>query len=193
MARHTLTSLYAKIPVERRKFIQEVVSFGLVGGTAFIVDSLVYLALRRPDWFEAFGMPVTTVFAEKPVLAKIISVAVATVVAWLGNRFITYKDRTSRQTSASKEFRDFAIINVLGLMIGAGCVFFSHYILGFQSVRADFIAGNVVGLVLGTIFRFVAYRMWLFPEETPQPAPQVPAPTWKADTGSGPMVGVADR
>lgn len=193
MASQAFTSLYAKVPAERRKFIQEVVSFGLVGGTAFLVDSFVYLLLRRPEWFEVLGIHMTSVFAEKPVFAKIISVAVATVVAWLGNRFFTYKDRTSRQSSATKEFRDFAIINVLGLLIGAGCVFFSHYILGFQSVKADFIAGNVVGLILGTIFRFVAYRMWLFPEESKEPA--APAtPAWSStDTGSGPMVGVADR
>jgi uncharacterized membrane protein len=28
-----------------------------------------------------------------------------------------------------------------------------------------FVAGSVVGLVLGTIFRFFAYRFWVFNEE----------------------------
>ena len=38
----------------------------------------------------------------------------------------------------------------------------SHYVLGFTSLLADNIAANVVGLVLGTAFRFLMYRYWVF-------------------------------
>ncbi|WP_246159946.1 hypothetical protein [Microbacterium rhizomatis] len=38
----------------------------------------------------------------------------------------------------------------------------SHYLLGFTSQLADNISGNVVGLVLGTAFRFAAYRWLVF-------------------------------
>ena len=34
--------------------------------------------------------------------------------------------------------------------------------LGFTSLLADNISANVVGLVLGTAFRFLMYRYWVF-------------------------------
>ncbi len=34
--------------------------------------------------------------------------------------------------------------------------------LGFTSVLADNISSNVVGLVLGTAFRFALYKWWVF-------------------------------
>jgi putative flippase GtrA len=44
------------------------------------------------------------------------------------------------------------------------CLWFSHYILGFTSPLADNISANVIGLGLGTIFRFWSYRRWVFPK-----------------------------
>jgi len=35
---------------------------------------------------------------------------------------------------------------------------------GFTSALADNISANVVGLGLGTLFRFWSYRKWVFPE-----------------------------
>ena len=34
--------------------------------------------------------------------------------------------------------------------------------LGFQTLLADNLARNVVGLVLGTAFRFLLYRYWVY-------------------------------
>ena len=38
----------------------------------------------------------------------------------------------------------------------------SHYGLGFTSPLADNIAKNVIGLGIGTVFRFWTYRTWVF-------------------------------
>jgi putative flippase GtrA len=38
--------------------------------------------------------------------------------------------------------------------------------LGFQSALADNISANIIGLVLGTIFRFWGYHNWVFPESS---------------------------
>ena len=46
----------------------------------------------------------------------------------------------------------------------------SHYLLGLDSALADNISANVVGLVLGTLFRFWSYRKWVFPEVPDDPA-----------------------
>ncbi len=50
-------------------------------------------------------------------------------------------------------------------MIVLACQTISRYVLGFQTFTADFISGGVIGLILGTIFRFLAYRFFVFNEE----------------------------
>ncbi|MNI97263.1 hypothetical protein D3C73_1558770 [compost metagenome] len=44
-------------------------------------------------------------------------------------------------------------------------MWFAKYILELNDKPSLFIAGSVVALVLGTIFRFFAYRFWVFNEE----------------------------
>jgi len=86
---------------------------------------------------------------------------VATIVAWLGNRYLTF--RTDRTRAVWREGVMFAISNLLGLGIAAFCLFVSHYVLGLVSPLADNIAANGVGLVLGTTFRYFSYRFLVFP------------------------------
>ena len=47
--------------------------------------------------------------------------------------------------------------------IALGCLWFSHYALGLTSALVDNISANVIGLGLGTLFRFWSYRKWVFP------------------------------
>lgn len=138
----------ARQPLRLPKLVTQLVTFGLVGGTAFVVDVGVYNLLRF------------TLLDDKPIGAKVISVAVATIVAWLGNRALTF--RTEHRRAVWKEGALFALMNVLGLGIAAGCLFVSHYVLGYTTPLADNIAGNGVGLVLGMVFRFLAYRFVVF-------------------------------
>ena len=123
-------------------------SFGTVGVLAFVVDLGVYNLLR------------STIFTDGPIWSKVFSVAVATCVAWIGNRYLTF--RKERSGNAVREGLLFAVANVLGLLIASACLFVSHYVLGYTSQLADNIAGNGVGLVLGTAFRFAAYRLVVF-------------------------------
>jgi putative flippase GtrA len=55
------------------------------------------------------------------------------------------------------------VLNGVGLLISLACLAISHYALGFTSTLADNIAANVIGLGLGTAFRFWSYRRWVFP------------------------------
>ncbi|GMA32329.1 GtrA family protein [Litorihabitans aurantiacus] len=138
----------------------EIVRFAGVGGLAFVVDVGTYNLLR------------VTVLEDKPIGAKVISVAVAMVVAWLGNRYWTFAGR--RRASAPGELIAFVVANLLGLLIAAACLVVSHYVLGFTSQLADNIAGNGVGLVLGTLFRYVVYRRFVFNSEPREAGPARP-------------------
>lgn len=130
---------------------REVAKFGAVGAAAFVVDSAVFLWLM--------GGPMEGSNVKSKVLASV----VATIFSWAANRFWTFRHR--RQSNVMREFVLFAVMNVIGMGIAAACVFVAQYGLGVTSTTGIFIAGSVVGLILGTIFRFFAYRFWVFTEE----------------------------
>lgn len=154
----------------RARMVGQLASFGLVGGLAFIVDLTVYNIVRA------------TVLQDSPIWSKVVSVAVATAFAWLGNRYLTF--RRERSPHALREGLLFAVVNVVGLSIAAGCLFVSHYVLGFTSQLADNISGNGVGLVLGTAFRFAAYRWLVFsPRSRTLRLPRPAQPTLGLPTG----------
>jgi len=143
-----------------RRLIAQLVRFGLVGGVGFIVDLGVFNLLRA------------TVFspdavAHGPIYAKIVSTVLAIAVNWIGNRYWTFGDR--KRPNIAREGLEFALVSGGGLVIGLGCLWISHYVLGFTSVLADNISSNVIGLVLGTAFRFTFYRLWVFREEKNDP------------------------
>ena len=56
----------------------------------------------------------------------------------------------------------FVVVNIGGMAISIGCLAFSHYVLDLRSPLADNISANGVGLVLGMVFRYFAYRTWVF-------------------------------
>jgi putative flippase GtrA len=136
---------------------REMLKFGAVGALAFVVDLYVYNLLRVGVW-PLEDAP----FGDKPLLCKVISVTCATIVAWLGNRLWTFRHR--RRAAARREFVLFAVMNIGGLIISLSCLGFSHYVLGLTSALADNISGNMIGIALGTLFRFWAYRQFVFTE-----------------------------
>jgi putative flippase GtrA len=150
----TLTArLRASIDVVYR----EMVKFGAVGAIAFLVDVGLFNLLR-------FGfLGVEGPMAGKPLTAKAVSAFLATIVAWLGNRYWTFRRR--RRASRRREFVLFLVMNAAGLGIALACLWFSHYVLGLRTALADNIAGNVVGLGLGTLFRFWSYKHFVFTHE----------------------------
>lgn len=135
--------------------LREVAKFGTVGALAFVVDISVYNVL-------VFGAPglLDGTMHDQPLAAKVISTAVATVFAWLGNRLWTFRHR--RSEPVAHEFGLFVLFNVVGMGIALAVLGFSRYVLGLDSQLADNLSGNGVGLVLGTLFRFWAYRRFVF-------------------------------
>jgi putative flippase GtrA len=127
------------------KFRSEVVQFLVAGGLAYAVDVLV---------FNLMLMAVSD-----GVVAKIVSSVPATIVAYIGNRYWTYKDR--ERSGVGREYTMFFVLSAFAAGIQAGTVWVSNA-FGFHSVLADNIAGNVIGMALGTIFRFWAFRTFVF-------------------------------
>lgn len=141
-----------------RQLASEAMKFGVVGAVGFLVDVSVFNALRY------LGDP--GVLEHKPLTAKALSVAVATVVTYLGNRHWTWSDRA--RSGARREVTLFFLLNGVGMAIALACLAFSHYVLDLRSPLADNISANGFGLVLGMAFRFWSYRTFVFRRHLPQ-------------------------
>jgi len=136
--------------------VHELAKFGVVGILALIIDVGLFNILRYA------GDP--GLFYDKPLTAKFISVVAATTFAYFGNRLWTFKDRG--RTTFLREYVLFFVLNGVALGISLSCLWFTHYALGHTSVLADNLSANVIGLALGTAFRFWSYRKWVFPATT---------------------------
>jgi putative flippase GtrA len=98
---------------------------------------------------------------DRPISSKIVSVALATTFAYFGDRYWTLRRRG--RTNMAREYVMFFGFNSVAMTIAIGCLWFSHYVMGWDSALADNISANVVGLALGTAFRFWSYRKFVFP------------------------------
>jgi len=142
---------------DRQDQVIEVARFLVVGGINWVVDLTVFnlvRALSGGRWI---------------LLAKICAVAVATLFSWVLNRHWTFAARATN--APGRELGGFVVVNVLGMLPPLACLGVSHYLLGLVSPLADNISANVVGLVLGTVLRYIGYRSFVF---TGSPAPGRP-------------------
>ncbi|AGL20982.1 GtrA family protein [Actinoplanes sp. N902-109] len=163
----------ALLPALRARFgalVRELSKFGTVGSIAFAIDLVIFNVLLQ--------------LGAESLLAKTGSTVIATTVAFIGNRYWTWRHRA--HAGMARQYSLFFLLNGVGLGIGLACLAISHYGLGtiwpeFQTPLADNISGQLVGTAVGTLFRFWSYRRFVFGETTaaqptPEPAPVDPAP-----------------
>lgn len=136
-----------------RGLVTYALKFGVIGLVGYVIDVGLFNLFR----FEHVG---EGTWMATPVGAKVISVTVATIVTWFGNRYWTFRDR--RRANFFLELLEFSAIAALGMGIAVACLYVSHYLMGFTSPLADNISANVVGLGLATAFRFLMYRFWVY-------------------------------
>jgi putative flippase GtrA len=129
--------------------VRQLTKFALVGGVGVVVDTLSFTLLR-----------LTPAFAHSPIKAGIISTMLAIAANWIGNRYWTFGPH--RSTRSVGEAVEFLAVSLLGMLVALGCLAISHYALGLDTVLADNISKNVVGLVLGSALRFLLYRHWVY-------------------------------
>ena len=139
-----LRALYGRV----EHLVHELAKFGTVGAVAYVVD------------VGLFNLLSLSVLDHQPLTAKAISTVVAMSVAYVGNRQWTFRHRD--RSTVRREYPLFAVLNGIGMIIALTCLWFSHYVLGFTSALADNIAANIVGIGLASMFRFWAYRRWVF-------------------------------
>ena len=132
----------------RSLLTREVLTFLAVGGAGYVVDVTAFNALRATG-------PLATL---DPSAARTLAVVAAMTVTYAGNRAFTWSGSANRR----REVGLFVLFNVIAFGFSVVTLVVSHDLLGFTSRLADNISANVIGLALGTAFRFVTYKTFVF-------------------------------
>jgi len=136
------SGLYSRL----QPILPELVKFCVVGGIGTVID-LGGAALLHGKYHV------------EPLAAKAASTAAATVVTYLGSRFWTFKHRENQELK--REAVLFVVLNLVGLLIAEIVVGFVTYVLNLHS-QLEYNAASVIGTGLATIFRYFAYKRWVF-------------------------------
>jgi len=132
---------------------REAAKFGTVGAVAYAVDLGIYNVLHL---LAGVG----------PLTSKVGSSVLAATVAFVGNRQWSFRHR-ERTRKVHHEYLLFFALNAVGLALALLALGFGYYVLDMRSALATNLWGNVLGTGLGTMFRFWAYRrfIWLAPDQ----------------------------
>lgn len=157
--------LVQRLPQRWRALASEVSKFASIGAVNTVINLVIFNLLLQIG----------------PLKANMVATTVATTCSYFMNRHWTY--RHLPKSSLRREYSLFFFFNVIGLLIESAILFIARYGMHF-SEHTDVIAFNIAkfgGLALGTIFRFWAYRRFVFgvnkpdgegePEKVPEPEP----------------------
>jgi putative flippase GtrA len=97
---------------------------------------------------------------EQPLVAYVIANSVGMVVSYRGSRSWAFRHREAVGPTGGR--LAFFAINLASMVIPLGCLAFTRYVLHLTDPVSDNVAANGVGLVLGTMARFVAIRQLIF-------------------------------
>jgi putative flippase GtrA len=142
--------LVQRLPQRWHGLVHELAKFGTIG----VINLVVNVGVSNLLW--------VTVFKDSEVKGKAVATIVATTAAYFMNRHWTYRDRP--KSTLRREYALFFFFNLVGLVIETGVLAFGKYGLHITHLLAlNFFTG--IGIALGTIFRFWAYRTHVFKAE----------------------------
>ncbi|HEY7014255.1 MAG TPA: GtrA family protein [Streptosporangiaceae bacterium] len=159
-------TLVGKLYRQFQHLIHEMAKFGVVGGLGFIVTEVGFNVLH----FDV-GLGLFT--------SNAIATGLAMIVTYVGNRWWTFRHRGGHGTT--RETVSFIVLNLGGLLIQYACVWTAKNVFGLTD-RFTLNVAFLIGIGLGTLFRFWSYRKWVWlalpggPEAGEEPVAAPPGP-----------------
>src|SRR5688572_18255208 len=147
----TIPQPYRAIAIKHR----ELVKFAVVGGTTWVIDTVVFLGLK------------STVLEPKPITAKIIAVLVATIVSYVLNREWSFRTRGGRERH--HEAALFFLISGIGIVLNSAPLYIARYLFHLQEPHvsrlteevSDFLSAQIIGTLIAMAFRWYGYKKWV--------------------------------
>jgi len=152
----------AHVPAPLRSLLikhGELLKFGVVGGITFVITLAVNYTLKE------------TILSHNPVTALAVAVIIATIVSYILNREWSFSTRGGRERA--HEAALFFLISGIGVGLNSLPLYVSRYVLDLQvpdvsrfvQEAADFVSGMIIGTLLAMVFRWWAFKKWVFPAE----------------------------
>lgn len=138
-----------------RLLLRELSLFGVVGLVNLGVDVAVFNLCS-----QLVGLGVLT--------SKVIATTISATSAYFMHRHWTFAHRV--RTEFRREYLIFFALNAVGLAIGLLAIAAARYGLDRTDVLTLNLA-NLVGIALGTVFRFWSYKRWVFLRQADRAAP----------------------
>lgn len=161
-----LYTVLARLPRPvRTKLVKhkELLKFAAVGMVCFIVTIVVNYSLKF------------TILNDNPVTAQAIAVIIATIVSYVLNREWSFRTRGGRERP--HEAALFFLISGVGVALNSTPLWVSRYVFDLEVPHvtllaqevADFASGIFLGTLIAMVFRWWAFRKWVFPQAGARP------------------------
>jgi putative flippase GtrA len=139
-----LSSLREHVRSSWRILLKEITAFGVIGLAALAIDLGLFA------WLSPQGA----------LKAKAVSTIVATTFAYFGNRHLSFSHRA--RSSLGRETSFFFGINLITLVFSELLIALFVYPLHYEHGSLTVFVVNVVTIGIGTVFRFWAYKRFVF-------------------------------
>lgn len=107
-----------------------------------------------------------------PVTSWFLANCVGMVISYYGSRHYAFRHR--RPSGPAGGAVRYAVVNLASFVIPMACLWVTRNGLHWDSALADNLSANVVGAVLGMLFRFWAFRRFVFRKQAAGPPPARP-------------------
>lgn len=154
-------TVLSRLPEPVRKLMlkhREMLRFAVVGAICFVTTTAVNYTLKL------------TVLNANPVTALAVAVIIATIVSYVLNREWSFHTRGGRERH--HEAALFFLISGIGVGLNSLPLAVSRYVFDLKVPAvslvtqevADFFSGMILGTLLAMVFRWWAFKKWVFPE-----------------------------
>ncbi|HEY4021612.1 MAG TPA: GtrA family protein [Pseudonocardiaceae bacterium] len=156
----------ARVPQPLRSLLikhGELLKFAVVGGFCFIVTNVIWYALKL------------TILNGKPITAQAIAIIIATIVSYVLSREWSFSTRGGRERH--HEAALFFLVSAIAVGLNLVPTAISNYLLHLQvpyvsaltQEVSDFFFGSIIGTLIAMVFRWWAFKKWVFPDENARP------------------------
>jgi len=160
-------SVARQIYLRWQVLVHELAKFGIVGAACYIVDVVLFNVLHGPGDLG-------------PLTAKTISTVVAATCAYVGNRHWSFTHRA--RTGLKREYSLFIVLNAIGLVIALALPRLRPLRPRHEERARAQRRGERGRHRLGTIFRFWAYKRYVFLHpDHPKAVTKIPAQATESD------------
>lgn len=130
-----------------RILLKEIAAFGVIGAMAFAIDIGLFTWLTHGQHVGALK-------------STAVSAVVSTTFAYFGNRYLSFSHRA--RSSIGRETTSFFGINLITLVFSEMVLALFIYGFGFGHQSTTVFIVRLATIGMGTIFRFWAYKRFVF-------------------------------